>query len=185
MIYSAYKLNKQDDSIQPWWTPFPIWNQPVVSCLLLTVASWPAYRFLRSLVRWSGIPISWRIFQFVVIHTVKGFSEVSEIEVDIYMEFCWSNRCWQFDLWSSAFSKSDLYIWKFSDHILWNLVWRILSITLPACEMSTVVWWFELSLALPFFGIAMKTDLFQSCGHCWVFQILLPYWAWYFNSIIF
>ena len=27
------------------------------------------------------------------------------------------------------------------------------------------------SLALPFFGIGMKTDLFQSCGHCWAFQI--------------
>ena len=26
-------------------------------------------------------------------------------------------------------------------------------------------------MALPFFGIGMKTDLFQSCGHCWVFQI--------------
>ena len=25
---------------------------------------------------------------------------------------------------------------------------------------------FEHSLALPFFGIGMKTDLFQSCGHC-------------------
>ena len=24
---------------------------------------------------------------------------------------------------------------------------------------------------MPFFGIGMKTDLFQSCGHCWVFQI--------------
>jgi len=32
-------------------------------------------------------------------------------------------------------------------------------------EMSAIV------LALPFFGIGMKTDLFQSCGHCWVFQI--------------
>ena len=30
---------------------------------------------------------------------------------------------------------------------------------------------FEHSLALPFFGIVTKTDLFQSCGHCWVFQI--------------
>ena len=30
---------------------------------------------------------------------------------------------------------------------------------------------FEHSLGLPFFGIRMKTDLFQSCGHCWVFQI--------------
>ena len=37
--------------------------------------------------------------------------------------------------------------------------------------MSAIVWNFEHSLALPFFGIGMKTDLFQSCGHCWVFQI--------------
>ena len=29
----------------------------------------------------------------------------------------------------------------------------------------------EHSLALPFFGIGMKTDFFQSCGHCWVFHI--------------
>jgi len=29
MMYSAYKLNKQDDNIQPWRTPFPIWNQSV------------------------------------------------------------------------------------------------------------------------------------------------------------
>ena len=27
MMYSAYKLNKQGDNIQPWRTPFPIWNQ--------------------------------------------------------------------------------------------------------------------------------------------------------------
>ena len=37
--------------------------------------------------------------------------------------------------------------------------------------MSAFVWYLEHSLALPFFGIGMKTDLFQSCGHCWVFQI--------------
>ena len=53
----------------------------------------------------------------------------------------------------------------------WSKASRILSITLLACEMSAIVWWFEHSLALPFFGIGMKTDLFQSCGHCWVFQI--------------
>ena len=56
MMYSAYKLNKQGDNIQPWCTPFPIWNQSV-PCLLLTVASWPAYRFLKRQVRWPGIPI--------------------------------------------------------------------------------------------------------------------------------
>ena len=35
-MYSAYKLNKQGDSIQPWRTPFPIWNQSVVQCPVLT-----------------------------------------------------------------------------------------------------------------------------------------------------
>ena len=53
----------------------------------------------------------------------------------------------------------------------WSLAWRILSITLLTCEMSAVVQSFEYSLALPYFGIGMKTDLFQSCGHCQVFQI--------------
>ena len=82
MMYSAYKLNKQDDNIQPWRTPFPIWNQSIVPCLVLTVASWPAYRLLRRQVRWSGIPISKNFSQFVMNHTVKGFTIVSKAEVD-------------------------------------------------------------------------------------------------------
>ena len=45
-LYSAFKLNKQADNIQPWHTPFPIFNQSVVSCLVLTVASWPHTREL-------------------------------------------------------------------------------------------------------------------------------------------
>ena len=39
MMYSVYKLNKQGDNIQPGHTPFPIWNQSVVPCPVLTVAS--------------------------------------------------------------------------------------------------------------------------------------------------
>ena len=69
MMYSAYELNKQDDNIQPWCTPFPILNQSIVPCLVLTVASWPAYRFLRRQVRWSGTPISLRIFHSVLWST--------------------------------------------------------------------------------------------------------------------
>ena len=53
----------------------------------------------------------------------------------------------------------------------WSLVWRILKITLLAGKMSTIMQYFKHLLALPFFGIWMKADLFQSCGHCWVFQI--------------
>ena len=37
--------------------------------------------------------------------------------------------------------------------------------------MSAIVQYFEHSLALPFLGVGMKTALFQSCGHWWVFQI--------------
>ena len=47
MMSSAFKLNKQGDNIQPWGTPVPIWNQSIVPCLVLTVASWTVYRFLR------------------------------------------------------------------------------------------------------------------------------------------
>ena len=47
-----------------------------------------------------------------------------------------------------------------------SLAWRILSITSLACEMSAIVQYFEHSLPLPFFGIGMKPDLFQSSGHC-------------------
>ena len=62
MMWSAYKLNKQGDNIQSCRTPSPILNQSIVPCLILTVASWPPYCFLRRQVRWSGIPISLRIF---------------------------------------------------------------------------------------------------------------------------
>ena len=53
----------------------------------------------------------------------------------------------------------------------WSLAWRLLSITLLACGISAIVHWFDHSLALSFFGIGMKTDFFQSYGHCCVFQI--------------
>ena len=62
MLYSAYKLNNLGDNIQPWRTPFPIWNQSVVSCPVLTAVSWPAYRFLRRQVRSYGILMPLRIF---------------------------------------------------------------------------------------------------------------------------
>ena len=69
MMYSACKLNKPGDNIQPWCASFPIWNQSVVPCPVLTVASWPAYRFLKMQVRWSGIPISLRIFHSLLWST--------------------------------------------------------------------------------------------------------------------
>ena len=60
--------------------------------------------------------------QFVVIHTVKGFSVVNEAELDVFLEF----SCFLYDptgignliSGSSAFSKSILNIWKVSVHVL-------------------------------------------------------------------
>ena len=60
IMNSTYQLNKQNDNIQPWHTHFPILNRSCVPCPVLTVASWPAYRFPRRQVRWSGILISFR-----------------------------------------------------------------------------------------------------------------------------
>ena len=65
---------------------FRIWNESVGPCPVLTLASWPAYRFLRRQIRWSGIPISFRIFQLIVIHTVKGFGIVNKAETDVFLE---------------------------------------------------------------------------------------------------
>ena len=94
----------------------------MVPCLALNVVSWPAFTFLRRQVRWSGIPISWRIFQFFVIHTVKAFSVVNEAEVGISLEF----SCFFGDPTdvgnlissSSVFYKSRLNIWKLLVHVL-------------------------------------------------------------------
>ena len=93
MMYSAYKLNKQGDNIQPWHTPFPVWNQSVFPCPVLTIASWSAYR---RQVRWSGIPISLRIFQFVMIHTVKGLAwsiKQNRCFSGTLLLFLWFNGC--------------------------------------------------------------------------------------------
>ena len=62
MMSSAYKVNKQGDNIQSWCIPFPIWNQSVYPWPVLTVAAWPACRFLRRQVRWFSSPISSRVF---------------------------------------------------------------------------------------------------------------------------
>ena len=102
MMYSAYKLNKQGDNIQPWCIPSPIWNQSIFLYLVLTVASWSVFRFLRK--RWSGL----------VFPSLEEFSTVccdahsqrlcvaNKAEVDVFsgtlLLFWSSNGCWQFDL---------------------------------------------------------------------------------------
>ena len=69
MIYSAYKLNKQGDNIQPWYSPFTFLEPVCCSMSSANVASWRAYTFLKRQVMWSGIPISFRIFHSLLSST--------------------------------------------------------------------------------------------------------------------
>ena len=94
----------------------------VVPCPVLTVASWLAYRFLKRQARWSGVPISFRIFQFIVSHTVKDFGIINKAEIDAFLELsCFFDDPVDVDnliSGSSAFSKTSLNIRKFTVHVL-------------------------------------------------------------------
>ena len=154
MMYSACKLNKQGDDIQPWYTPFPIWNQSIVPCPVLTVASWHECRFCRRQVRWSDIPISLRIFYSCCDPLSQRLKLSQWTEVDILLEY----SCFLYDptdvgnliSGSSAFSKSSLYIWNFSVHIL-------LKPGLENFEHYFANMWIECNCAVvwTFFGIAL------------------------------
>ena len=72
----------------------------------------------------SGIPLFKKFLQFVVLHTVKGFSIVNEAEVDVFLEF----PCFFYDptdvgnliSGSSAFSKSHCLLNYYADYIMQN-----------------------------------------------------------------
>ena len=109
-----------------------------------------------------------------MIHTVKSFSIVNETEVDDFLEF----PCFLYDLanvgnliCSSSFSKPYLNIWKFLVHIMLKPSMQVFKHDLTSmgdeCNCLMVSTFF----GTPFLGIGMGIDLFQSCGHCWVFQI--------------
>ena len=111
--------------------------------------------------------------QCIVIHTVKGFGIVNKAERDVFLELSWF-----FDdpadvanlvSGSSAFSKTSLNIWKFMFTYCWSLAWRILSITLLACEpLGLYISKAQLSVCLAFesyvFGAPVYTNfkLFSS-----------------------
>ena len=82
--------------------------------------------------------------QFIVIHTVKGFGIVNKAEVNVFLEL----SCFFYDpvdvgnlmFRSSALSKSRLYIYKFSLHVLLKPGLENYNITLLACEISAILW---------------------------------------------
>ena len=92
-----------------------------------------------------------------MIHTVKGFIIVNEAKVDVFLEF----PCFLYDptnvgnliSGSSAFSKSNLYIWKFSVHVL-------LKPSLKDFEHDHASVWneYNCTVVLTFFGIVFLWD---------------------------
>ena len=119
--------------------------------------------------------------KFIVIHS-KSLAQLIKQNLMFFwnsLAFWWSNRFSNLISGSSASSKSRLNIWKFMVHVLlkpglenfehcFTSVW-------DACNCAVV--WAVLDIAL---GVGMKTELCQSCGHCWVFQI-----CWHIESSTF
>ena len=188
MMYSAYQLKKQGDNIQPWRTPFPIWNESFGPCPVLTVDSRPTYRVLWRQVRWAGVPITWRIFHSLLWScTVKAFGVVHKAEVDVFLAF----SCFFHDpadvgnliFDSSGFSESNWNIWKLTVHVqlkpgLENLEHYFASVW-DECNCAVV---------LAFFAIAFLWDWNQN----WPFPVLWPLlsfpnlqacWVQHFHSL--
>ena len=150
-LNSAYKLNEQGDNIPPYCTPFPILNQSIVPRLVLTVAFWLPYRFLRRQVSGLVYP-SLRISHSLLWSAQRLLCSQWSIS---YM-FFWNSLVfsmiqWMLTIWSLVpFSKPSLYIWKISVHILLqpsskDFAYHLVSIW-NKCS-CTVIW--------TFFGIAL------------------------------
>ena len=127
--------------------------------------------------------------QFVVIHTVKGFSIVNETEVDVLLEFSRffydPTDVGNLISGSSAFSKYSLNIQKFLVHVLLKPCLENFEHSFPSLwdEYNCVVVW-------TFFGIAFLWDWNENCPFLvlWPllsFPSLLAYWVQHFHSIIF
>ena len=126
--------------------------------------------------------------QFVVIHTVKGFSVVNEEVVDVFWKSCFfydPTYVGNLNSGSSAFSKPSLSIWMFSVHVLRKP-------SLKDFEHYVASMWKKCNcvVAWTFFGIAFLWDWnenwpFPDLWPLLSFSYILAYWVQYFHSIIF
>ena len=146
MMYSAHKLNKQGDNIQPWCMYSFSYLEPV--CCSMSSSSYCFLTYIQ--ISHEADKVVWyshllkNFPQFIVIYTVKGFGMLSKTEVDIFLDL----SCFFDDpvdvgnlilvplssLNPASTSGSSWFMY------CWSLAWTILSITFLACEMSAIVW---------------------------------------------
>ena len=160
----------------PVRTPFSVLNQSVVPNRVLALLLDPHMGFSgdRKMVLYSHL--SKRFPKFVMIHTVKGFSIVGVTEIDAFLKFSCLlyNPASAGNLISSSsfFSKPSLDIWKFLVLIMLKPTMEDFKHDLTSMrEECNSPKFLAHSLVLAFLGIGIRIDLFQSCGHFWVFQI--------------
>ena len=81
--------------------------------------------------------------QFIVIHTVKGFSIITKVEIDVFLELsCFFNDpadVGNLLSGASAFSKTSLNVWKFMVHVLLKPGLKNFEHYILVCEMSAIV----------------------------------------------
>ena len=110
--------------------------------------------------------------QFVLIYTVREFGVINKAEVDV---FFWNFVAfltiqWMLEIWSLVPLPSLNPAWTSASSqftYCWSLAWRILSITLLACEMSEVVPQFEHSSALHL--MEKSNEIFGQSNFIWLY----------------
>ena len=176
--------------MQPWCTPFPIWNQSIVPCPSWNCCFFTCIQISQEAgqvlqVRYFGIPYSWRIFQFVWSTQSKPLAQsMKQMFFWNSLAFSMIQRILAIYL-ISAFPKFSLNIWKFSVHVL-------LKPGLENFEHYFASVWDECNCVVvwAFFDIAFLWDWNEN----WPFAVLWPllslpnllaYWVQHFHSIIF
>ena len=94
MMYSAYKLNKHGDNIQPWCTPSPIWNQSVVPCPVLTITDTlpnKIHRWQISMWKFSSHRMSSSISTIMIYHYLFEWSNLRILVTPMLIKM-WSSR---------------------------------------------------------------------------------------------
>ena len=157
IMCSTYQLNKQGDIIYILFIFLPNFEP-----LLCFMSGSNCFFFNSIQIYQETGNVNWyshffkNFPQFVMIHTLILTQSMRQKQV-FFLEFpCFLHDPTNFgNLISSSsdFSKPRLYIWEF-------LVHRLLKFSLK--DLEHIVWSFEHSLALPYFGIGMKTGLFRS-----------------------